>query len=44
VFLILLWQYRIYRVDPTRANEYGQVALTPEELAASKAVEEKKDQ
>jgi len=26
VFLVLLYQYWIYRVDPTRANEYGQVA------------------
>ena len=25
VFLILLYQRWIYRIDPTRANEYGQV-------------------
>jgi len=25
VFLILLYQRWIYRIDPTRVNEYGQV-------------------
>ena len=25
MFLILLYQRWIYRIDPTRANEYGQV-------------------
>ncbi|KIJ56616.1 hypothetical protein M422DRAFT_62579 [Sphaerobolus stellatus SS14] len=38
VFLIFLYQRWIYRVDPTRVNEYGQV-LSPEE---QKAAEEKK--
>ncbi|KAI5481900.1 Cleft lip and palate associated transmembrane protein [Pseudohyphozyma bogoriensis] len=32
VFVILLYQMWIYKVDPTRANEYGQV-LTEEEAA-----------
>ncbi|SGY20469.1 BQ5605_C016g08066 [Microbotryum silenes-dioicae] len=39
VFLVLLYQMYIYRVDPTRANEYGQ-KLTEEE--AKRLLEEKK--
>ena len=45
---MLLYQYWIYRVDPNRANEYGQVALDAKALdakaAESNAVESKKDQ
>ncbi|OJT09062.1 Cleft lip and palate transmembrane protein 1 [Trametes pubescens] len=45
VFLIFLYQRWIYRIDPNRVNEYGQV-MTAEETAAAdklKAEESKKD-
>ncbi|KDR84065.1 hypothetical protein GALMADRAFT_236703 [Galerina marginata CBS 339.88] len=45
VFLIFLYQRWIYRIDPKRVNEYGQVLATDADLAAggSKKGESKKD-
>ena len=37
VFLILLYQRWIYRIDPTRANEYGQVLQSETEVVADTA-------
>jgi hypothetical protein len=31
VFFVYLYQRWAYKVDPTRANEYGQVGVAPEE-------------
>ncbi|KAG8981290.1 hypothetical protein FRB90_007352, partial [Tulasnella sp. 427] len=39
VFLILLYQRWIYRIDYSRANEYGQKADAPEEETSEKTVE-----
>jgi hypothetical protein len=44
VFVVFLYQRWIYRVDPKRVNEFGQVLVTEEEKAAKEAViENKKD-
>lgn len=40
VFFIFLYQRWIYRVDPTRVNEFGYAAESPEEQP--EAIEEKK--
>jgi hypothetical protein len=37
VFLILLYQRWIYRIDPTRANEYGQVLQGETEVVGDTA-------
>ncbi|KAF8285048.1 CLPTM1-domain-containing protein [Clavulina sp. PMI_390] len=39
VFLIMLYQRWIYRVDPKRVNEYGQVMVSEE----GETAQEKKD-
>ncbi|KAK4686060.1 hypothetical protein P7C73_g4075, partial [Tremellales sp. Uapishka_1] len=44
VFLILLYQRWIYRIDPTRVNEYGQVVEGMAEPVGGDVVETKKDQ
>ena len=31
VFLVFLYQRWIYRIDPSRANEYGQILVQDEE-------------
>ncbi|KAG2171990.1 hypothetical protein INT43_001467 [Umbelopsis isabellina] len=40
VFFVYLYQKWAYKVDPTRANEYGQVGVSPEE---AKKLDEEKD-
>jgi hypothetical protein len=39
VFLILLYQRWIYRVDKTRANEYGQVLVDQTDVGDVKAID-----
>ena len=39
VFIILLYQRWIYRVDKTRANEYGQVLVDQKDAGDVKAVD-----
>ncbi|XP_050521080.1 putative lipid scramblase CLPTM1 [Daktulosphaira vitifoliae] len=41
VFFIFLYQRWIYRVDPTRVNEFGYAAIPPEE--ETQAIEEEKN-
>jgi hypothetical protein len=36
VFFVYLYQRWAYKVDPTRANEYGQVGVAPEEAEKAK--------
>ncbi|KAI8583931.1 hypothetical protein K450DRAFT_220664 [Umbelopsis ramanniana AG] len=41
VFFVYLYQRWAYKVDPTRANEYGQVGVAPEEVEKAKEGEVK---
>lgn len=43
MFLILLYQRWIYRIDPTRANEYGQVLQGETEVVGDTAAGANKD-
>ncbi|KAI8078706.1 cleft lip and palate transmembrane protein 1-domain-containing protein [Halteromyces radiatus] len=44
VFIVYLYQRYKYKVDPTRANEYGQVGEQKQDADKKKSVESKKDQ
>lgn len=42
LYAYLLLQRWIYRIDPKRINEYGQVMVTDEDVADKKGEEPKK--
>ncbi|CAO3593202.1 unnamed protein product [Absidia cylindrospora] len=43
VFIVYVYQRYKYKVDPTRANEYGQVGQEKDDKIDNKAIENKKD-